>query len=167
MDICVIPPIWKGKKMNKTLNKKDLQDLAFAKVRKMKISELKKFIGIGQPLVVIPEDFRIDVSFSVNSWNNTSSGRSSGGGNIYKRAIVRIINQEINNRELEISVKWLVPSGFGDGNIDTEPVQYILTDADFVGIKEYGTRDFLRALFQIPYALQHDTQLPYRIPSKK
>lgn len=149
------------------MNKKDLQDLAFTKVRKMKISELKKFIGIGQPLVVVPEVFRIDISFSVNSWNNTSSGRNSGGGNVYKRAVVRIINQEINNRELEISVKWFVPSGFGDGNIRTDSVQYILTDVDFVGIKEYGTRDFLRALFQIPYYLQHDTQLPYRIPSKK
>lgn len=149
------------------MNKKDLQDLAFTKVRKMKISELKKFIGIGQPLVVVPEVFRIDISFSVNSWNNTSSERNSGGGNVYKRAVVRIINQEINNRELEISVKWFVPSGFGDGNIRTDSVQYILTDADFVGIKEYGTRDFLRALFQIPYYLQHDTQLPYRIPSKK
>ena len=149
------------------MNKKDLQDLAFTKVRKMKISELKKFIGIGQPLVVVPEVFRIDISFSVNSWNNTSSGRNSGWGNVYKRAVVRIINQEINNRELEISVKWFVPSGFGDGNIRTDSVQYILTDADFVGIKEYGTRDFLRALFQIPYYLQHDTQLPYRIPSKK
>lgn len=157
----------KGKKMNKTMNKKDLQDLAFAKVRKMKISELKKFIGIGQPLVVVPEVFRIDGSFSINSWNNTSSGRSSGGGNIYKRAVVRIINQEINNRELEISVKWFVPSGFEDGNIDTEPVQYILTDVDLVGIKEYGTRDFLKAIFQIPYALQYDTQPPYTLPKKK
>ena len=149
------------------MNKKDLQDLAFTKVRKMKISELKIFIGIGQPLVVVPEVFRIDGSFSVNSWNNTSSGRNSGGGNVYKRAVVRIINQEINNRELEISVKWFVPSGFGDGNIRTESVQYILTDADLVGIKEYGTRDFLKAIFQIPYALQHDTQLPYTLPKKK
>lgn len=146
--------------------KDDLIKLAHAKIKNMKVSELKEFIGLNKPLVVIPETYKIDISFSVQSYNNSNSGRNSSGGDLYKRATVRIKNQEINVKELEISVGWFVPSGYGDGNIKTEPVQYILTDKDILGIKEHGTRNYLRALFSIQYTLNHNTQLPYTLPKK-
>ena len=146
--------------------KDELIKLAHTKIRNMKVSELKEFVGLNKPLVVIPETYRINVSFSVHSYNNINGGRNSSGGDLYKRAVVRITNQEINVKELEISVKWFVPSGFGDGNIRTDPVQYILTDKDILGIKEHGTRDYLRALFSIQYNLNHNTQLPYTLPKK-
>lgn len=149
------------------MNKTELVDLAIAKVKKLKISELKEFIGINKPIVKIPETFSIDVSYVVNSYNNTSQGRNSGGGALYKRATVTIKNQEFNNRELSITVKWFVPSGYGDGDMFTEPAQYILSDKDLLGMQEHGVRDFLKALFQIPYTLQWNKQIPYSFPTRK
>lgn len=149
------------------MNKTELVNLAIAKVKKLKISELKEFIGINKPIVKIPETFSIDVSYAVNSYNNTSQGRNSGGGELYKRAVVTIKNQEFNNRELSVMVKWFVPSGYGDGNVSTEPAQYILCDKDLLGMQEHGVRDFLKALFQIPYTLQWNKQIPYSFPTRK
>lgn len=159
------------------MNKEELRKCAHVKINKMKVSELKEFLGINQPVLKLvqekivpaenPEPFNIDLYFSTQSYNNTQGGRNSGGGDLYTRARVHIKNQEFNNRELEISVKWLVPSGYGDGNISTEPIQYMLTDKDIFGMKEQGTRDYLKALFQIPYTLHHRTEIPYTIPVKK
>lgn len=50
-------------------------------------------------------------------------------------------------------------------NAKTEPVQYILTDKDILGITDHGCRDYLRALFSIQYNLNHDTEAPYKLPS--
>ena len=151
----------------KKLKKEDLLNLAYIKVKKMTVSELKWFIGVNKPLDAVPEIFKIDVSFSVNSVNNTNGGRNSGGGELYKRAVVRIKNQEHDIKELEISVKWFAPSGCGDENIKTEPTQYILTDQDILGIKDHGARYYLEALFGIHYVLKHNTQIPYTLPKKK
>ena len=75
-----------------------------------------------------------------------------------------IKNQDFNSRELEISVRWFVPSGFGDGNISTEKVSFMLNDKDLIGMNDHGVRDYLKALFQIPYVLQHNKEIPYTLP---
>lgn len=155
--------------MSKKMGKEELQRLAHFKINKMKVSELKEFLGVDRPLIKllpnkIPETFKIDVQYVVQSYNNSNSGRNSSGGALYNRAHVCIKNQDFNSRELEISVRWFVPSGFGDGNISTENVSFMLNDKDLIGMNDHGVRDYLKALFQIPYVLQHNKEIPYTLP---
>lgn len=155
--------------MSKKMGKEELQRLAHFKINKMKVSELKEFLGVDQPLIKllpnkIPETFKIDIQFAVQSYNNSNCGRNSSGGELYKRALILIKNQDFNSRELEISVRWFVPSGFGDGNISTEKVSFILNDKDLIGMNDHGVRDYLKALFKIPYVLQHNKEIPYTLP---
>ncbi len=145
------------------MKKEDLQTLAITKVKKMNKIELEKFLGITMK-VEVPEDFKIDISYIVNGYNNSSFGRPAAGGDIYKRAIVKIKNQEFNPKELEISVQYFVPSGWGDGNKKVEAVQYILNEADLLGSKDHGLREYLRAKFKIPTILNREDEIPYTLP---
>lgn len=145
------------------MKKDELQALAILKVKKMTKQDLEKFLGITMPIEV-PEAFKIDITYTVNGYNNANFGIPSAGGEIYKRAAVRVKNQDINPKELEISVQYYVPSGYGDGNMKVEAVQYILTDGDLLGIKDHGLRDYLRAKFKIPTILSKKSEIPYVIP---
>lgn len=139
--------------------KEDLVKLALAKINKMKVKELEDFLGLTDQLKI--KDFKIDLSYSCYCYNNTDFGRISGGGELYKRATVNIKNQEFNPLELEISVKYLVPSGYLDGSTKIDPVSYILKDKDLLGMKHHGVRIYLEALFKIPYRLEHENFVPY------
>ena len=145
--------------------KENLVNMAINKINQMKVKELEAFLGLTGTLKVddLKKDFKLEINYSCHCYNNTSFGRISGGGELYRRAIVTIRNQEFNPLELEISVRYLVPSGYGDGNTKIDPVSYILKDKDLLGMKRHGSRLYLESLFKIPYRLEHEDSIPYTL----
>lgn len=108
------------------------------------------------------------LDYRILGYNNAYLGDKSKGGEKYKRCILTLVNSELAPREMQIKLKWLVPSGFGDGNAKFSSLNesYILTDHDIIQIKKLGSaRDYLKEILSIPDELESKNEKPYRLPS--
>lgn len=108
------------------------------------------------------------LDYRILGYNNAYLGDKSKGGEKYKRCILTLVNSELAPREMQIKLKWLVPSGFGDGNAKFGSLNesYILTDHDIIQIKKLGSaRDYLKEILSIPDELESKNEKPYRLPS--
>lgn len=108
------------------------------------------------------------LDYRILGYNNAYLGDKSKGGERYKRCILTLVNSELAPREMQIKLKWLVPSGFGDGDakFDSLNESYILTDHDIIQIKKLGSaRDYLKEILNIPDELESKNEKPYRLPS--
>ena len=146
------------------MKKEEMLALVIAKAKKMSKKEMEDFLGIN--VVKVSESFRIDCTIPINGFNNSSGGDSSKGGELYKRAEVRITNEDYNFKILNIKVKYFVPSGYGDGDMNVEPIQYTLSDQDILGIKDHGSLEYFKALFRIPTVFDNKWAKPYKLPVK-
>ena len=107
------------------------------------------------------------LDYRILGYNNAYLGDKSKGGEKYKRCILTLVNSELAPREMQIKLKWLVPSGFGDGDAkyDSLNESYILTDHDITQIKKLGSaRDYLKEILSIPDELESKNEKPYRLP---
>lgn len=150
------------------ITKADLVKFAIHKVQKMSVKELNDFLKLKEQKE-IPEDFVFDLSYFCHSYNNTDNGTEAGGGELYRRAIVYIKTTKYSIKDLEITVKWFVPSSYVDGNVKEErPYIYQLTAKDIDYILKLGkARDYFESLFNIKHTLSHKNELPYtHIPQK-
>lgn len=108
------------------------------------------------------------LDYRILGYNNAYLGDKSKGGERYKRCILTLVNSELAPREMQIKLKWLVPSGFGDGDAKFGSLNesYILTDHDIIQIKKLGSaRDYLKEILSIPDELESKNEKPYRLPS--
>ena len=112
-------------------------------------------------------NLRTCLDYRILGYNNAYLGDKAKGGDRYKRCILTLVNSELAPREMQIKLKWLVPSGFGDGDFhpEWENETYILTDHDIIQIKKSGSaRNYLKALLNIPDELSNKYEKPYRLP---
>ena len=145
---------------NTELNK--LKDLAKSKIELMQSSALKKFLGIVDEDEKL-ENFKIRMSFYSFSYNNSQMGAQADGGERYRRTVTVFENQPSNYREINISVKYYVPSGYGDGNKNEILSSYMLTNDDIAEIKKDGSRVFFVSKFNIKNDLDTKNDCPINL----
>lgn len=142
----------------------ELKELAISKVKKMGKKELEEFLNIKEKEIEYSFlDLKMDISFNVMSYNNIRNGEKAGGGEKYRRCIVRIYNQAIAPRELFVTVRWLCPSGIGDGSGRHISESFILNDSDIISIKSKGAQVYLKDILNIPDELDHKNAKPFWI----
>ena len=145
---------------NTELNK--LKDLAKSKIELMQSSALKKFLGIVDEDEKL-ENFKIKMSYYSFSYNNSQMGAQADGGERYRRTVTVFENQPSNWREINISVKYYVPSGYGDGNKNEILSSYMLTNDDIAEIKKDGARVFFVSKFNIKNDLDTKNDCPINL----
>ena len=114
------------------------------------------------------DNLKTCLDYRILGYNNAYLGDKSKGGERYKRCILTLVNSELAPREMQIKLKWLVPSGFGDGDAKFGSLNesYILTDHDIIQIKKLGSaRDYLKEILSIPDELESKNEKPYRLPN--
>ena len=149
---------------NTELNK--LKALAISKIELMQASALKKFLGIVDADEKL-ENFKIRMSFYSFSYNNTDLGKKASGGDRYRRTVTIFENQPSNWREINITVKYYVPSGYCDGNKNEILSSYMLTNDDIAEIKKDGSRVFFVSKFNIKNDLESKNDCPINLLNSK
>ena len=142
-----------------------LRTAAKSKIDIMKASALKKFLGIVDEEEL--KDFKIKHEFYSFSYNNSQMGAQADGGERYRRTKTYFENQSSNWREINIEVKYYVPSGYGDGNKDSIISSYILTDEDIAEIRKNGSRIFFVTKFDIKNDLDSKNDVPIKLQGEK
>ena len=145
---------------NTELNK--LKALAISKIELMQASALKKFLGIVDEDEEL-ENFKIKMSYYSFSYNNSNLGRQEDGGERYRRTVTIFENQPSNWREINITVKYYVPSGYCDGNKNKILSSYMLTNDDIAEIKKDGSRVFFVSKFNIKNDLDTKNDCPINL----
>ena len=141
-----------------------LRVAAKSKIDVMKASALKKFLGIVDEEEL--KDFKIKHEFYSFSYNNSQMGAQADGGERYIRTKTYFENQSSNWREINIEVKYYVPSGYGDGNTDVILSSYMLTDEDIAEMKTNGSRIFFVTKFNIKHDLDSKKDVPIMLQGK-
>ena len=149
---------------NTELNK--LKALAISKIELMQASALKKFLGIVDEDEEL-ENFKIKMDYYSFSYNNSNLGRQEDGGERYRRTVTVFENQPSNWREINITVKYYVPSGYGDGNKNEILSSYMLTNDDIAEIKKDGSRVFFVSKFNIKNDLESKNDCPINLLNSK
>lgn len=149
---------------NTELNK--LKALAISKIELMQASALKKFLGIVDEDEEL-ENFKIKMDYYSFSYNNSNLGRQEDGGERYRRTVTIFENQPSNWREINITVKYYVPSGYGDGNKNEILSSYMLTNDDIAEIKKDGSRVFFVSKFNIKNDLESKYDCPINLLNSK
>ena len=139
-----------------------LKELAKSKIELMQSSALKKFLGIVDEDEEL-ENFKIKMDYYSFSYNNSQMGAQADGGERYRRTVTVFENQPSNWREINISVKYYVPSGYGDGNKNEILSSYMLTNDDIAEIKKDGSRVFFVSKFNIKNDLDTKNDCPINL----
>ena len=148
-----------------------LKDAALAKINIMNYNELKDFVmGTNRNEICLDatyENLRTSLDYIVYSYNNTSNGIPSAGGQKFKRCIINISNSELAPKEMNIKIYWYVPSGILDGNMSGvyKEETYVLTNKDIYEIKVRGSaREYLKQIIGIKDELIRKDEKPYQLP---
>ena len=136
-----------------------LKELAKSKIELMQSSALKKFLGIVDEDEEL-ENFKIKMDYYSFSYNNSQMGAQADGGERYRRTLTLFENQPSNWREINISVKYYFPSGYGDGSKNEIISSYMLTNDDIAEIKKDGSRVFFVSKFNIKNDLDTKNDCP-------
>lgn len=109
---------------------------------------------------------KTSLDYKVIGYNNAYLGDKNHGGEKYTRCIISVYNMEIAPREMIIKVRWLCPSGVGDGSgRDFPDNSYTLTNKDIFEIKKIGSaRNYLKKILGIKDELQFKNDKPYNLP---
>ena len=116
-------------------------------LNKMLKKDLVAYAQGLQELLASKPNLELSTLLSIYSYNNGYDGSVHHGGQRFKKASMKI---ELSNGFITYTVRWICPSGMGDGNIDDIRGEFKPDNKLLIEINKHGLFKSMTEYFDLP-----------------